>query len=311
MPRTRRLVGLGTLAASLLGTGVLTGAQAPAAFDSARAWAHLQQLVDIGPRPAGSPGIRQTRDYIKAQMKAIGVGVEEQTFTAETPQGRVQMVNLVARLAGRRPEKILVTGHYDTKPFKEFRFVGANDAGSSAAFLLEFARAAKDRPREFTWELVWFDGEEAFCLEWTQCRTSEGADNTYGSRYYVRHAQATKTLGTVKAMILVDMIGERNARFQRESSSTGWLKDIIWSAARTAGHGAYFPDSETPIEDDHYPFLQAGVPAVDIIDLDYAAWHTAADTLDKLDAKSLQAVGDTLLGALPQIEARLTKSGRF
>jgi Zn-dependent M28 family amino/carboxypeptidase len=184
-------------------------------------------------------------------------------------------------------------------------FVGANDAGSSGAFLIELARVLKDRPREFTWELVWFDGEEAFCFDWYECGKPGAPDNTYGSRHYVAQAKASNTLGSIKAMILVDMIGERNARFQREEKSTPWLKDIIWAAAKTAGHGAYFPSTETPIEDDHYPFLQAGVDAVDIIDLDYPSWHTAEDTLDKLDARSLKAVGDTLLTALPLIEQRL------
>ncbi|MEZ5318644.1 MAG: M28 family peptidase [Vicinamibacterales bacterium] len=285
--------------------------QAAPAFDSARAWAHLEKMVAFGPRPAGSPAIEQTRDYIKAQIESFGLKVEEQAWTTPTPQGQVRMVNLVVRLAGRRPDRILLTGHYDTKPFKAFRFVGANDGGSSGAFLVELARVLKDRPREFTWELVWFDGEEAFCTNWDECTNNGSPDNTYGSRHYVDAARADGSLSSIKAMILVDMIAERNARFQREASSTKWLKDIIWNAARTVGHASYFPMSETPIEDDHYAFLEAGVPAADIIDLEYWSstgqmyWHTALDTLDKLDREPLQAVGDTLVAALPLIEKHL------
>ncbi len=280
--------------------------QAPG-FDSSRAWDHLGKIVSIGPRPAGSPGIRQLRAYITRQMSAIGLTVQEQTFTAETPQGPVEMANLVVRLPGRRPEKILLTGHYDTKPFRAFPFVGANDGGSSAAFLVELARVLKDRPREFTWELVWFDGEEAFCANWTDCGRPGAPDNTYGSRHYVKAAQDAGSIASIRAMILVDMIAERDARFFRESRSTAWLKDIIWATAGELGHRAMFPELETLIEDDHWPFLEAGVDAVDIIDLDYAPWHTAADTIDKLSARSLQAVGDVLVASLPKIEAHLLR----
>ena len=108
-------------------------------------------------------------------------------------------------------------------------------------------------------------------------------------------------------MVLVDMIAERSQRFLRETNSTEWLTDIIWSTARKLGHGSVFVNASTPIEDDHIPFLKAGVPAADIIDLDYPAWHTADDTLDQTSARSLQIVGDVLLASLPAIEARLAK----
>jgi Zn-dependent M28 family amino/carboxypeptidase len=284
-------------------------AQSADKFDSNRAWEHLRQLVTIGPRPAGSAGMRQTRAYITRQISAMGLTVQEQSFIAETPQGKIEMVNLVVRLAGKRPEKILVTGHYDTKFFRDQVFVGANDGGSSGAFLIELARVLKDRPREWTYELVWFDGEEAFCMGWTDCGTPASPDNTYGSRYYVRQAQEAKAIGTLKAMILVDMIADRDLVIKRESNSTPWLKDIIWSAAKRVGHGGTFVDVETDIEDDHFPFLKAGVPAVDIIDLEYPAWHhtSGTDTLDKVSARSMQIVGDVLLAALPDIEKRLAK----
>lgn len=313
MLRTLGLVtGLGlaaTALASCVGiAAVPASATQAAAFDSNQAWEHLRQMVSIGPRPAGSPGLRQTRAYITRQITAMGLAVQEQTFTAETPRGPIEMVNLVVRLPGRQTDKILLTGHYDTKPFREFTFVGANDGGSSGAFLIELARALKDRPREFTWELVWFDGEEAFCLNWTDCGTPDNPDNTYGSRHYVKAARDAGGLGAIKAMILVDMIAEKGAQFQRESASTTWLKDIIWSTAAEMGHGRTFPTSETPIEDDHMAFLEAGVDAVDIIDLDYYPhWHEATDTLDKLSASTLQIVGDVLLASLPKIEAHLKR----
>jgi len=273
-----------------------------AGFDSSRAWTHLGQLVSIGPRPAGSAGIRQARAYITRELSGMGLEVREQPFVAETPLGSIEMVNLVVTLPGRRTDKILLTGHYDTKLYREFVFVGANDGGSSGAFLMEFARAAKDLDREFTWELVWFDGEEAVRADWID------PDHTYGSRYYVQAAREAEALDSLRAMILVDMIGDSRPQFLREGYSTDWLKDIIWGTADELGHSAVFLDFETPIEDDHVEFIKAGVDAVDIIDLnDYPHWHRATDTLDKLSAGSLQIVGDVLLASLPKIEAYLQR----
>ncbi|MCC7009160.1 MAG: M28 family peptidase [Acidobacteria bacterium] len=272
--------------------------QGPAGFDSARAWEHLTQLVAIGPRPAGSPQIRQTRAYLTRQLRAMGLVVQEQPFIATTPLGRVEMINLIVRLPGRRPDRVLFTGHYDTKLLRDQVFVGASDGGSSAAFLLELARVLASRPRELTYDLVWFDGEEAV-IEW------QGNDHTYGSRYYVEAEKRAGGLTSIRAMILVDMIGDRNLTIRRDGFSTPWLTDVIWAAAGRLGHGGVFVQEETRVEDDHLPFLGAGVPSVDIIDLDYPAWHTADDNLSNVSARSLQIVGDVLLAAIPEIERRL------
>jgi glutaminyl-peptide cyclotransferase len=276
-------------------------AQAPPtpAFDSSRAYQHLREIVSIGPRPAGSPGIAKTREYIIGQLKAIGIPVTQQAFVAKTPIGDVPMVNLIATIPGTRKERIAITGHYDTKLFREFRFVGANDGGSSTAFLIELARVVKARANTFTIELIFFDGEEATLRDWGL------TDHTYGSQYYVDTARKNGTLSTLKALVLVDMIADRSPRFMRESASTPWLTDIIWSTAHKLGHGAIFPNASTPIEDAHVPFLNAGVPATDIIDLDYAPWHTEADTLDQTSARTMQIVGDVVIAALAPIEARL------
>lgn len=268
-------------------------------FDSSRAYEHLRQIVGIGPRPAGSAAIGQTRDYITQQLKTLGIPVTQQAFVAKTPIGEIPMVNLVATIPGARKERIAIAGHYDTKLFREFRFVGANDGGSSAAFLIELARVLKPRANAFTIELLFFDGEEATLRDWS------GTDHTYGSQYYVDTARKARTLPTLKALVLVDMVADRSPRFMRESNSTPWLTDIIWSTAQKMGHGAIFVNDSTPIEDDHIPFLTAGVPATDIIDLDYPAWHTAADTLDQTSARTLQVVGDVVVAALAPIEARL------
>ncbi len=207
------------------------------------------------------------------------------------------MTNIVVRLPGKGPGKIVVGGHYDTKRVG-FRFVGANDGGSSTGFLLELLRVLKNRPRKLAIEVVFFDGEESI-VAW------EGSDHTYGSREYVQAAKRNGSLKDIRAMVLVDMIGDKALDISREQSSTRWLTDIVWSSAKRLGHHKVFLGETIPIEDDHMPFLAAGVPSVDIIDLDYPAWHTAEDTLDKLSPKSLQIVGDVLLDALPKIEQHL------
>jgi Zn-dependent M28 family amino/carboxypeptidase len=269
-------------------------------FDSNRAWEHLRQLVSIGPRPAGSAAIEQTRKYITAQLSQLGLTAAEQAWDDRTPAGPVHMVNLLVTIPGTSRDRIVIAGHYDTKRYREFRFVGASDGGSSAAFLIELARVLKARRNPLTVELLFLDGEEAVG-EWA------GTDNTYGSRHYVQVAKRNGSLASLKAMILVDMIGDRQLDIRRDTNSTPWLTDIIWNAARSEKLGEYFLNDRTAIEDDHLPFVEAGVPSVDIIDLDYEAWHTPMDTLDAVSARSLQVVGDVLMAALPQIERRLSR----
>ncbi len=277
---------------------------AKVAFDGGRAYEHIRQLVAFGPRPPGSTALEQTRQYIKRELKAAGIDAVDQAFDADTPLGRFRMVNLVARIPGALPDRVVFGGHYDTKLFRQFRFVGANDAGSSTAFLIEWARVLKARSNRFTSEIVFFDGEEALREEWLD------PDNRYGSRHFVKTARDDGSLRQIRAMILVDMVGERDVRLRRESGSTRWLTDVIWAAARRLGRHDAFADEEMAVDDDHMPFVEAGIPAVDLIDLDYPAWHTAGDTLDKVSARSLQVVGEVLAGALPEIEKRLAATGK-
>ena len=283
--------------------------QPPAApapkFDAGRAWEHLRQLVALGPRPSGSSALDQTRKYIKERLAADGLAAIEQTWDEQTPLDKVRMTNLSVVIPGARKERIVFAGHYDTKLFREFRFVGASDGASSAAFLLELARVLHARKNAFTVELLFLDGEEARLKDW------KGTDNTYGSRHYVETAKRDGSLASIKAMVLVDMIGDRDLDIRRDDNSTQWLTDIIWSAARQRELDDYFIAESTRIEDDHLPFLAAGVPSVDVIDLDYDAWHTVKDNLDAVSARSLQVVGDVLLAALPSIEAHLIKQSQM
>jgi glutaminyl-peptide cyclotransferase len=285
--------------ASVVAVALTRGDQSsPVRFDGQRAFEHVRHLVDFGPRPPGSAALERSRQYIVAELRKAGVTVREQSFVAQTPLGPIPMVNVIGTIPGKSPDRLLFGGHYDTKLYKEFDFVGANDGGSSTAFLIELARVLKPRQNQFTIELVFFDGEEAL-VEWRD------NDHTYGSRHFVEAARRDGSLSTIKALVLVDMIGDRDLNIRREQYSTRWLTDIIWASARKLKLDRYFLDEYMYIEDDHIPFLQAGIPAVNVIDLDYEPWHTAEDTLDKVSAESLDIVGRVLLDALPSIEARL------
>lgn len=273
------------------------------AFDAARAFNHVKKLTEIGPHPSGSEAIKQAQAYLEKELKGYGLKVIEDSFTGQTPKGAVPMKNIIGELAGEKPEVVLITGHYDTK--RQAGFLGANDGGSSAATVLEMARALSKTKPTYTLWFVLFDGEEAV-VDWS---AMNGMDNTYGSRHLVARMRGDGTLGRVRAMLLVDMIGDKALDIKREGESTGWLVEVIWEAAAKAGYAKNFLREEHYISDDHLPFLEAGIPAADLIDFNYGPqhtyWHTNEDTLDKISGESMKAVGDALLQALPEIFNRL------
>ena len=210
------------------------------------------------------------------------------------------MNNIIARVPGRsRGAAIVLSGHYDTKIMEDRTFVGANDAGSSTGFLLEAARVLCGRPRRADLVLVWLDGEEAV-RNWT------AEDSLYGSRHLARVWQGDGTLARTKALINVDMIGDRDLALVYEWNSTPWLRKLVWDTAAELGYSRHFPMHEGAIEDDHIPFLRAGAAALDLIDFEYGPnnmwWHTEQDTVDKLSAKSFQAIGDVVLRVLSKLE---------
>jgi Zn-dependent M28 family amino/carboxypeptidase len=293
-----------SVALAVIGLALLSGrspAQERRPFDGAAALRHIERLVAIGPRVAGTPEGARARAYIETELRAAGVETRVMAFEAVTPHGRLPMANVVGVLPGKRSDVILIGGHYDTKWFPDFRFVGANDGGSSAALLLTLARDLARRPHEFTYWITFFDGEEARG-NWS------AADSLYGSRHMA--ADLARTNRLPRAMILVDMIGDKDLGIQKEAYSTAWLTDVIWSTARRLGYGQYFSNQVIPVEDDHAPFLRAGVPAALLIDFDFPAWHTAHDTLDKVSAKSLAIVGEVVRESLPAVEQLLMQGGK-
>ena len=273
-------------------------------FSAARAFEHARYMVSLGPRPSGSEAIRKTQDYIERELRGAGLQIDEDNFTAETPKGSVVMKNIIGSIAGAKQGIVILSGHYDTK--LQPGFVGANDGASSAATVLELARSlAKSKP-EYTLWFVFFDGEEAV-VDWN---AMGGLDNTYGSRHLANKLKSERVIQQVKAMILVDMIGDRDLSIKREGESTRWLINLIWDSARKAGYSKIFVQDEQYISDDHLPFRDAGVPVADLIDFDYGPqhsyWHTNEDTLDKVRGESMKAVGDVVIRSLPELFKRLS-----
>ncbi len=280
-------------------------------FDGARAMDHVKKQIDFGPRPPDTPELAKTRSYIADQLKSSGLKVSLHEFVAVTPQGEKKMANIVGEIPGETRTMVLLASHYETKYYKDMQFVGANDPAASVATLLEIGRVLgsnKENPK-VTYRFVFFDGEEAFCEGWSECDNPDGPDNTYGSRKYVALLRERSELKDAGALILLDMIGYKNLELGRDTSSTRWLQDIIWQTGRELGHAKIFVDREEGVGgDDHEPFLQAGVAAVDLIQLNsYPHWHKADDTIDKVSAQSMKIVGETVLASLPKIAARVTQ----
>jgi glutaminyl-peptide cyclotransferase len=271
----------------------------PASFSGGRAFEDLKRLVALGPRPSGSRALGEARQEILRQLRQAGVAAEEDRFVASTPAGSVPMVNVIGKIPGARRQVVIIAGHYETKRFTDFPFVGANDGGSSAAFLLEMARALAGRKNGFTYWLVFFDGEEAF-QEFTE------TDGLYGSRHLVEKLTSDGELSRVEAMILVDMIGDAHLNIHREDNSTPWLTEAVFQTARRLGYEKYFQDEPRAYVDDHIPFVNAGVAATDLLDFDYGPnnryWHTAQDTIDKCSPASLTIVGRVVLATLGELE---------
>lgn len=267
-------------------------------FSGERALEYTRRAVEFGPRPPGSPAMARLQGFILRRLKELRCQVTEDDFVAATPRGPVRMKNILATFPGVSERWIVVSGHYDTKIFP-FRFVGANDGGSSTGFLMELARTLAGKPRRDTVVIAFFDGEEAF-VQWSE------RDSLYGSRHLASLWERAGVLRRIRAVINVDMIGDRDLGIQSEVLSTPWLRRLVWQTARELGYERHFLPDEVATEDDHLPFLQKGVPAVNLIDFRYGPgnhyWHTAEDTLDKLSPASFQIVGDVLLRVLARLE---------
>jgi Zn-dependent M28 family amino/carboxypeptidase len=274
-------------------------AQTPAKeFSGASALNFTAKAVAFGMRPSGSAANTKQRAWICRELASFGAEVSTDAFTADTPEGPIAMENIIAKFPGKSGRAIAISGHFDTK--KLDGFLGANDGGSSTGTLLELARVLAGRPRTDDVYIVFFDGEEAV-RDWT------ATDSVYGSRHLAKKWTADGTNPRLKALINVDMTGDKDLSIVDEYSSAASLRTLVWNTAGALGYSAIFLRQPSSVEDDHVPFLQQGVRALDLIDFDYGPrnsyWHTPQDTMDKLSAHSFQVIGNVLMRVIPELEA--------
>ena len=270
-------------------------------IDSKRAFQYTREVTAFGSRYMGSENHKKLERYILDHLQ--GDQVEDDAFTADTVEGKFPVRNIIAKFPGTRDGIIVILGHYDTVyPLRNSGFVGANDGGSSTAILLEYANQLRGKKRDgYNVWLVWTDGEEAV-------KTWSDTDSLYGTRHLAEKWEKDGTLKKIKALMVMDMIGDADLNIDRDTNSTPWLLDLIYAAAERLGYQSHFYAREGAIEDDHLPFVKRGVPSADVIDLDYGYnnvfHHTAQDTMDKLSPKSLEIVGNTILETIHLLDQR-------
>jgi glutaminyl-peptide cyclotransferase len=272
------------------------------AFDAKRAWHQLEQQVAFGPRPAGSAALGRCRDWIVAELEAAGLTPVRETFKEKTPVGEIEFGNVYADFAATDPkaDMIILGSHFETK-LTPPGFLGANDSGSSTAVLLELARViTRGGKRPFTYRFLFLDGEEAMRHEWQE------PDNTYGSRYHARKLKESGKSERTRAFILLDLCGDKDLRFNRDTYSDSRILELFYAAARKNGLGKHVDGRALEARDDHLSFMNVGIPSIDLIDLEYGPnnsyWHTTADTLEHCSQASLEATGKIVLFALPELE---------
>jgi glutaminyl-peptide cyclotransferase len=275
------------------------GGAAPS-FSGDSAYVSLEDQCAIGPRYPGSAGHLAVQRYIAAKLRQCGASVSAQPFDAVTSDGdTLHLVNLIGNYRRHERVRVLIGAHYDTRPRadrdpdaanRETPILGANDGASGVAVLLEIARLLGESEPPVGVDLVFFDGED-----WG----AEGNVDDYllGSKHFATHLRGYRP----RAVIVVDMVGERGAVFTVEGfsrASAPELCDDIVSVAAKLGVSAFERAPGPSIIDDHVPFIRAGLAAIDIIDFDYPYWHTLGDRPDKCSAESLRAVGAVLVGYL-------------
>jgi glutaminyl-peptide cyclotransferase len=254
-------------------------------FDGKQAYRDVLAQMEFGPRITGTEGNRKCGDYISEQLRQAGWSVELQNFTYRGTQAR----NVIGRANLGKGPIIILGAHYDTRRWADQDPVhphdpvpGANDGASGVAVLLELARVIDlDKVHHEIW-LAFFDAEDDGDID--------GWEWIVGSTY-----MASRLPVQPQAMILLDMIGDTDQKIYFDGNSDLALSQKVWEIAAQLGYGEHFiPQVKYTMIDDHIPFVQRGIPSVDIIDFDYPYWHTVADTADKVSSDSLERVGRTL-----------------
>jgi len=276
----------------------------PSAFSGERALYEVRSFVAVGPRDSGTPGAEKAATYLYNRLQAVGVEATVDVFMAKSPEEHTVFRNVIGRVPGTRPGIIIVASHFDTKSGIP-NFVGANDSGSSTGILLELARILGRAPSlgpEI--QFVFFDGEE--------CMQSYGPnDGLQGSRHYAKRLVKEGLASNVLGVIVLDMVGDKDLTVTLPRNGAPELMAAVMQGAHAVGAREKFSLHKFEVGDDHVPFLEAGMPAVDIIDFDFGSapglndyWHTAQDTVDKLSDQTLGIVGQVTIHVINDIVTR-------
>ena len=261
---------------------------------------YLQEILKLSPRPPGSEIFQKCRTYLANTLKSFSLKVWEEPFTASTPKGSIQMANVVAEKKGQGDRIIYLGSHIDTKIIEGIEIQGANDSGSSTAALLELARVMSTRKTKFTYRFVFFDGEESIGINMSE------RDGLYGSKAHVRRLEAENLIPKVHAMILLDMIGDKNPVINRDLNSSPELFSLFAACCQRLGYNSLCSGSETYMFDDHVPFLRAKIPSLDLIDFDYGPnnsfWHTEKDRAENVSVLSIFKVTRVVASMMESFE---------
>lgn len=295
-----------TLGSVLSASAARVGHASPKAAGHAISGAEVlrltQEYIAAAPkRYVGSAGHAAAETFIRDHFKPEQAKGDFSTddFFARTPIGMVEMRNFVVKYPGRKDGIIVLASHYETNyPLKDINFVGADDGGCTTALLIAMGQYLRTHPPQgYSVWLLFDDGEEAIGNN-----GMVGSDQLYGVRHIAAKWAQDGTLDKIKAFVVADMLGWKYMNIDRETNSTPWLLDLLAQAGRDTGHSNYLFKHTGPIDDDHIPFKQRGVPVLDVIAYeygpydpqrgDYAYHHTAEDSLDKLSAQSLQVTAD-------------------
>ena len=265
-------------------------------LDGSAAFKEVEGFVALGPKVAGSDGMEQAARHLASRLSSFGLRPTIDRFSDETPAGTTAFRNVLATVPGEAEGIIVLASHTDTKGRLEGTFVGANDSGSSTGLLLELARLLNAQP--------WTGPDLMFAfLDGEECHTKYGLhDGLHGSRHLVEQLREQGRLKSVRAALILDMIGDRDLNITFPRNCSPELVSLAFQAAREEGRRYTFKLEDFNVLDDHVPFLNAGVPTVNLIDFQYGStpggneyWHTPEDTLDKLSPDSLELIGNVTL----------------
>ncbi len=273
----------------------------PAPIDGDRAFLDLLRLCELGPRPAGSKANDRQRALVARHFASCGATIQVQPFQAHHPlHGQlVSMANLIGSWNPARPARVLLGAHYDTRPHpdldpdprrRRLPFLGANDGASGVALLLEIARHLNDLPTPWGVDLVLFDGEELVF--------GQVGEYCLGSQHFAKTYQMGQESGmipwTYQAAIVLDMVAGSKIRLNQERFSLDFAPELVaavWEIARKLGANAFQDQMGIEVVDDHLPLIEVGIPAIDLIDIDFPHWHTTLDLPENCSAESLAEVG--------------------